>query len=256
MVASLQKLAPINTAENPPPLLLQDTASDPTPPTAQLPAPQENQSRIAEICKKYNIREISGSGATSSELDTLERVFAQMPKGFYSNLAFDYEPSHADPAQTSRPGEMAYWNNAMWNGEKLRPGALATESRGSRIYLFRPGNAEWTICHETCHHISLMVDQRFGNQLAKELGYSRKDKDETKDFELGAQTWSADQPDPTTFPTEYAKAVMTEHLADLMSAWIIGTGAEVHPVNPILPEFKGPGAGRKTMSDRLGPGKI
>src|SRR5579862_6054720 len=140
-----------------PPNINAPGAAGSNPPTARLPPPANTNDRCNALCKKFGIRSIGGSNATLEELDKLDRVFSQLPTGLYMNLAVDYEPTSAKADERAQPRVAAYWTLAREDGSKLPDKFLAPDSKGGRMFLFRTNSTEWTICHETCHHISMQA---------------------------------------------------------------------------------------------------
>jgi hypothetical protein len=234
-------------------------ASLSAPPAATIPAPADALSKIDALCQKYGIRKISGSNATPAELDKLDETLSTLPAGLYSRLEIDYEPSHADPSKASAGGVVAYWQPEPEIADLVKDplAGLMGQSYVGRIYVLKPESTRETLCHELCHHISLLADQSFGTRALKDLGYKRTDGTVFYNQMLFMQTWERDGTfDPSTVPTDYAKTDAHEHLAELMKVFLRGTGSTTEPTHPIRPEFKGPGVAREALKGRLGVGAL
>jgi hypothetical protein len=248
-----QAVLPRPPAPRPPPTINNPGAASATPPAASLPPPVDTSERCLALCKKFGIRSIGGTNASYEELDTLDKVFSNLPPGLYMNLAIDYEPTSAKPSEANQPHVAAYWTLAREDGSKLGETFRSPEGRGGRMFLFRSTNTEWTITHETCHHISMLADRTFGAQMAADLGYLRVDGQSAIDDVLDAQEWSRSQRfDPSTCPTDYSFSKWKEHIAELMTAYIRGPLGPTASEGRIRPGFAGPGTAQTTLATRMG----
>jgi hypothetical protein len=238
----------------PPPQIGGPGAASESPPAAALPPPLSSEDRIAQLCKKYGIRSISGSNATPEELDKLDSAFSKLPPGLYSTLTIDYEPANASPEEVKNEAVRAYWKPTKADGSDLPKVGQLSEVAGGRMYLFRKSTKGWTIVHETAHHITKMSDQPFAKQLLGDLGYKRTDNEPKYDDHMTQQNWVAERLDDGTFPTDYSKSKWGEHLAELIAAYAYGPNEP--DSKKLRQEFKGPGAAQGTLSARLGPGRL
>jgi hypothetical protein len=254
-VATLAPPKPSASPAAPPPIKQPGKAAT-TPPAASLPPPRDVANKIAALRQKYGIRDISGSNATPDVLEKLDRVFATLPRGVYANLAIDCEPANATPDAKANEKLAAYWTNANADGSALPERFKPTDARGGRMHLFRSNPTEWTITHETCHHITIVGDQGLWKQLAADLGYERADSRREVDEIISHQDWVAKRVDDTTCPTDYAKTKLTEHIAELMTTYIRGKVPQDRTDPDIRKEFTGPGKAGPTLAAKLGPGKL
>jgi hypothetical protein len=238
-----------------PPAMFMDT-TDGRPPATQLPAPSGVADKIAEICKKYGIRSISGSNATTEQLDRIDAIFANLPKGLYEKLAIDCEPANAEPKAVAMRGVDCYWADAKEDGSKLGERFTSSEATGGCIYVMRRHTPLWSLTSCICQHISLKADKEFGKKVATELGYVRTDTDNRLDDLPNLQTWKATTVGSNTFPTYLSKKDWTLHVSALMTAHLRGLLQDGERDDLINNDFTGPGKTKQLLEDRLGPGKL
>ena len=246
-------------APQPVPGVNQPGTSASSPPSAALPPPTNATDYITYLKQKYGIQSITGSNATLPELQKVDSAYSLLPPGLYANLHLDFQPADADPsASKAPPGSvvLGYWGYADANGNAMPQSFDPTQVRGGVIFFLQPQESRWTYTHETCHHISLWADTTFGAKLMTDLGYARTDTDPTATPYLNLQTWGAKTVDNATYPTDYARVNNFEHVAELMTCYVRGTGPDAENDNDFLPTFTGPGNGRAALAARMGTGKI
>ena len=217
-------------------------ASGAVPPISILPAPQESQSKIQEMIDRYGMRTITGSGSTPDVLGRMDEAYRRLPAGSFRNLDVCVETQYEQGSN----GSSGVWNSLDANNTPREgPGAAAVAGR--IVYYGQDADA-WLYIHEVVHHVSILLDARFGLSTTETLGYrastNRGNDVDTMDFGEFTATSVTEE----SYPTNYARKEAQEHVADIVPLYLLGSGPDV------LPTFRMPDAVRSVLSSKLGSG--
>ena len=202
------------------------------PPVNTLPVSPELADRAAGIATTYGLDGVYGPDTTSAHLDVLERALAYYPPGVTKGLSVNFEPA----MQIDHPGIAAWWD---WSGQ---------------IDVFDPNIVRTAMVHEIAHHLTLMSDRAFGQDLAQGLGWTRTDASTDAYSTIEAQGFAGDAVAATAHPTQYSYTDLDEHLAEVVEHFLVGDADTNGDGYPTLSDYRCPDAAAKVLTARLGAG--
>lgn len=214
---------------------------------AQVPAGSgdiHSRDRVPAIVAKYGLASLEGPAITAAGLKVLEEALGCFRRSDLRGLAIRFERPSPDPE------DQAVW--IPFAGEPPEgparvpgpgPDPSPCEATGGEIRIFQETPQLHVLVHELVHHVTLFTDRTLLVELAGTLGYGVRGIDagelcERLESERPFSPWRVA---PSSFPNDYARLDVYEHVAEVVS-WRLATRSFEDRGWPMEPGFTVPRA--------------